>query len=451
MESSRGVSEPSTRLQKRLGLPFAIATSVGSVIGSGIMRAPGTIANEVPDMWIALALWFAGGLYVLLSANITAELTAALPRAGGHYVPVHEAFGNGLGLVAGWTTFVAYLAGAAAVALACADFLSMIVPWISTNGQVSAALILLGLVAINMSGVEEGRWIQIVGTVLKVGLLCAVIAIAFFAQPPSQNGAVIATTAAVGAVGITALIGAFQLMLGSYEGWYNCIYTAEEDKDPGRNIPRALFQTAIIITIVYLAVNASLFTALDLAELRASDLPMALVIERVFGPGGAVFVILLATLMALVTLNSLIMPLPRILFALARDGLFFKSAMKVNRGGTPYVGLAIAAAIIFPLIFSGGYVFVFKLMAALAIFLSVLYTAAFFVLRWKQPNLHRPFRAIGYPLLPAFLLLVVVGLLIAVLVADPVGAFWVIGLVAVCLPIGAVLGRQRRRSVRGSV
>ena len=442
------MSDPKYKLQKRLGLPFAIATSVGSVIGSGIMRAPGTIANEVPDMWIALALWLAGGLYVLLSANLTAELTAALPRAGGHYVPVHEAFGDGLGLVAGWTTFVAYVAGAAAVALACSDFLGMIVPWIGAHGQVSAALILLVLVAANMSGVEEGRWIQIVGTVLKVGLLCAVIAIAFIAAPPSENVAITTNTGTVGAIGIVALIGAFQLMLGSYEGWYNCIYTAEEDKDPGRNIPRALFQTALIITVVYLAVNARLFTALELSELRTSDLPMALVIERVFGSGGAIFVILLATLMALVTLNSLIIPLPRILFALARDRLFFKSAMKINRGGTPYVGLAIAAAIIFPLIFSGGYVFVFKLMAALAIFNSVLYFSAFFALRWKQPDLDRPFRAIGYPLLPGLLMLMVIGLLIAVLVADPTGAVWVFGLVAICVPMGAILGRQRRQEAQ---
>lgn len=433
-------------LQKRLGLPFAIATSVGSVIGSGIMRAPGTIANEVPDMWIALALWLAGGLYVLLAANVTAELTAALPRAGGHYVPVHEAFGDGLGLVAGWTTFVAYVAGAAAVALACADFLGMVVPVVGSYGQASAALILLVLVAANMAGVEEGRWIQIVGTVLKVGLLCAVIAVAFVAAPPSEAGREAASPAIPEMIGFVAIVTAFQLMLGSYEGWYNCIYTAEEDKNPGRNIPRALFQTAIVVTLVYLAINASLFSALDIAELRNSDLPMALVIERMFGPGGAIFVILLAMLMALVTLNSLIIPLPRILFAMARDGLFFQAATRVNKGGTPYVALLIGAAVIFPLIFSGGYVFAFKLMAALAMFNSLLYNAAFFALRWRRPDLDRPFRAIGYPVLPLFLMLIVFGLFAAVLIADPMGAIWVIGLVAICIPLGILLGREKRRA-----
>mgnify|MGYP000483507526 FL=1 len=440
------MSEPSTSLQKRLGLPFAIATSVGSVIGSGIMRAPGTIANEVPDMWIALALWLAGGLYVLLAANVTAELTAALPRAGGHYVPVHEAFGDGLGLVAGWTTFVAYVAGAAAVALACADFLGMVVPVVGSYGQASAALILLVLVAANMAGVEEGRWIQIVGTVLKVGLLCAVIAVAFVAAPPSEAVREAASPAIPEMIGLVARVPAVQPLLGSYEGWYNCIYTAEEDKNPGRNIPRALFQTAIVVTLVYLAINASLFSALDIAELRNSDLPMALVIERMFGPGGAIFVILLAMLMALVTLNSLIIPLPRILFAMARDGLFFQAATRVNKGGTPYVALLIGAAVIFPLIFSGGYVFAFKLMAALAMFNSLLYNAAFFALRWRRPDLDRPFRAIGYPVLPLFLMLIVFGLFAAVLIADPTGAIWVIGLVAICIPLGILLGREKRRA-----
>ncbi|MGB3721809.1 MAG: APC family permease [Pacificimonas sp.] len=440
------MSEQSASLQKRLGLPFAIATSVGSVIGSGIMRAPGVIANEVPDMWIALALWLAGGLYVLLSANVTAELTAALPRAGGHYVPVHEAFGDGLGLVAGWTTFVAYVAGAAAVALACADFLGMVVPLVGSYEQASAALILLVLVAANMAGVEEGRWIQIVGTVLKVGLLCAVIAIAFLAAPPSETAREAASPAIPEMIGFVAIVTAFQLMLGSYEGWYNCIYTAEEDQNPGRNMPRALFQTAIVVTLVYLAINASLFTALDLTELRSSDLPMALVIERMFGPEGAVFVILLAMLMALVTLNSLIIPLPRILFAMARDGLFFQVATRVNKGGTPYVALLIGAAVIFPLIFSGGYVFAFKLMAALAMFNFLLYNVAFFALRWRRPELDRPFRAIGYPILPLILMLIVLGLFVSVLFADPVGAIWVTGLVAICVPLGMLLGREKRRA-----
>lgn len=434
---------PTNQLQKRLGLPFAIAVAVGSVIGSGIMRAPGVIANEVPDFWIAMALWLTGGIYVLLSANIAAELTAALPKAGGHYVPVREAFGDSMGLLAGWTSWLGYIAGGAAVALACSDFLGTVVPWVAAHDQMAAAGLLLALVAANWAGVEEGRWIQIVGTVLKVGLLCAVVAVAFAVEPVSVGAAPSEASPVPEMIGAVAIITAFQLIMGSYDGWFNSIYFAEEDKDPGRNIPRGLFRTAIIVLLVYLAVNLSLFKALDLAGLRSSDLPMALVIEQVFGRNGSVFVALLATLMALVTLNSLVMPIPRILFGMARDGLFFHAATRVNRGGTPYIALGFSALIIFPLIFSGGYVFVFKLMAALTLFVSVLYNASFFVLRWRRTELPRPFRAYGYPLLPALVLVGSFLLLALIVFADPASAIWLFGLIAICIPIGIILHRKR--------
>ena len=115
-------------LQKRLGLPFAIAIMAGSVIGAGILRTPGVVANEVPVFWIAMLLWALGGIYVLLSVNVVSELTTALPRAGGIYVPVHEAFGDGMGLLAGWAIWAGYVAGAAALALAFVEFLAIAIP-----------------------------------------------------------------------------------------------------------------------------------------------------------------------------------------------------------------------------------------------------------------------------------------------------------------------------------
>jgi len=183
--------------------------------------------------------------------------------------------------------------------------------------------------------------------------------------------------------------------------------------------------------------------ALEIATLRQSDLPVALVVERGFGSIGMTLVALLAAFMAVVTLNSLIMIMPRVLFGMARDGLFLHSATRVNRGGTPDIALLVSAVLTIGLIFSGGFVFVFKLMGALSIFVTVLYGAAFFALRRSQPGLPRPFRAVGYPLLPAIALLASVALLGSFIFADPISGLYMLGLITICIPVGIILHRRR--------
>lgn len=434
------------QLQKRLGLPFAIAIAAGSVIGSGIMRTPGVIANEVPIAEIAKLLWVLGGVYVLLSCNVAAELTAALPKAGGIYVPVREAYGDGLGMLTGWANWTAYIAGSAALALACADFLGTIFDPVAANKAIVAAIILFAVTVLNWVGVQEGRWIQIIGSAIKIILLVGVI-IAAFIVDPVITAADPAPTVPLSALGIVAVITAFQIILGAYDGWIGPAAFAEEDKDPGRNIPRALFRSAFLVIAVYLALNLALFSILDMTTLRDSDLPVALLIEALLGPTGNVAVALLATFMALITLNGLVMSAPRILFAMARDRLFLHEATRVNRGGTPWVALLCGTAVAVPLLFSGGYVFVFKIQTALGIFAGTIYCAAFFTLRRRCPDLPRPFRAIGYPALPALILLINAALFISVVVADPMGGIWIAALIAICLPVGMALGRRRRAIV----
>lgn len=434
----------SNQLQRRLGLPFALAVTCGMVVGSGIMRTPGEIADLVPVMWIAMGLWVLGGVYVLLMANVAAELTAALPKAGGYYVPVQAAFGNGAGLLAGWATWLSFASAGAALSLACADFLGTIVPIVAANKIAVALGFLAAVTGLNWLGVREGRFVQIFGTALKIGLLLAIVVAALVLAPEVAPAA--ASLDRVEMIGWLGLVTAFQLVLGAYGGWDGSIFFAEEDTNPGRNIPRALFRSAFIVMAVYLAVNLALFSVLDIATLRTSELPFALVIEALFGPTGNLVVALLATFMALITLNALLMTAPRILFSMARDGLFLKAATRVNAGGTPWVALLMGSLVAAPLIVSGGYVFVFKIQTAFVILAAVLYCAAIFRLRRMQPDLARPFRAIGYPLLPAIVLIVNTAMLIAVLIADPAGAVWIVGLSAIAVPVGMMMGRRPDRT-----
>ncbi len=439
----------STTLQKRLGLPFAIAIMAGSVIGAGILRTPGVVANEVPVFWAAMAVWALGGVYVLLSVNVASELTAALPRAGGMYVPVREAFGDGMGLLAGWANWVAYVAGGSALALAFAEFLALGIPAVSGFTASIAIGALLVVTAFNWLGVEEGRISNIVGLSIKLALLGGVILAAVVVEvPPASTAASpIAPLSAPGAaIGWVAFITALQIVLGAYDGWQGPAFFAEEDKDPARNIPRAFFTAAFMLLAIYLAINLCVFTVLDVATLRSSDLPVALLIEALLGPVGLKVTGLAAAIMALLTLNAIVMTQPRILYGMARDGLFLKSAMLVNRGGTPWAALLIGTMVAIPMVLTGAYIFVFKLGAATGIFAAVLYNASYFSLRLKRPEMARPFRAIGHPVLPALILGITIALFAAMAIADPVGGLWIAGLVGICVPVGLHLGRQRRKA-----
>ena len=438
----------SGQLQLRLGIVFALAVSVGNVIGSGIMGTPGLVANQVPVAWMVIGLWALGGLHVMLSANVASELITKLPKAGGTYVPVRAAFGESIGLLCGWTDWLSNTAAIAALSVACATFLGAIFPALAAHQAPVAAGFALTIIAINWPGVREGQIAQTAGSIIKVGLIVGVIAVAFLAEPIPVSQVVSRAGAAMNdaapAVGFFAVIAAYQMIYGAYTGWHAPILFVEEDANAARNLPRAMGVSIVLVTAIYVALNLSLLSALDMTALRGSDLPVALVIENAFGRSGGVLVALLAIVIVVVAINAIVMGTARILYGMARDGLFLPMAMHVNKGGTPHIALAITAAVAVPLIFSGAFVFLFKLTAALAIFVFFLFELSLFALRRQQPDLHRPFRAIGYPLLPALVCLLDLGLLIAFIAADPISGVYMAGLIAVCVPVGFILHRRRR-------
>jgi APA family basic amino acid/polyamine antiporter len=436
------------QLQLRLGIAFALAVSVGNIIGSGIMRTPGLVADQVPSAWMLIALWLFGGLHTLLLANVASELITSIPKAGGSFVPVRAAFGETMGLLAGWTEWLARVGAIAALSAACANFVAMIFPAADAWAVPIAAAFALSLVALNWPGVREGQVAQITGSLLKVGLIVGVIIVAFVAEPIGvgvvvERANAVAESAAP-TVGFVALIGAYQLIYGAYSGWQAPCYFVEEDANAVRNIPRALAVSILLVTAIYVALNLSLLAALDMAALRASDLPVALVIENAFGQSGGVLVALLAIVIVVVAINALVMSTSRILYGMARDGLFLSAALRVNKGGTPDIALAITTVLTLMLILSGGFVFLFKLMAALASLVFLIYSMSLFGLRRKFPDLPRPFRAIGYPLLPALACLLNFGLLIAFIAAEPVSGLYMLALIAICVPVGLVLQRRRK-------
>jgi len=446
-------TRPAGQLHKVLGLAFALAIGLGSVIGAGIMRTPGAVADVLPALDLVLLLWLLGGVHCLLVTNTASELVTAVPKAGGLYVPVRLAFGESFGLLAGWVDWLAYVAGMAALAVVSAEFLALLVPALSDKIALVAAAFGLGSVLLNFLGVKEGAAVQIVGSLLKFLFLAGLVAVILLSPPlavATAGNAAAGTAAFAEPISLFAVVVAYQLIYSAFAGWTAPIYFAEEDVAASKNIPRGLVLSLITITAVYLLVNASLFHALPLEQLRQSELPVSAALANIFGPLGGKIVAGGALLLAASCLNSGVMVVPRILYGMGRDGLFPKIATRVNKGGTPTVALGLSAILMIVLIFSGGFDFLFRLMGALVILIMVLYQASLFGLRKKYPDLERPYRAKFYPYLPALVLLLDTALLAAFIAADWFSGAVLVGLVSISIPIGHHLARQRAAAPTGS-
>jgi len=427
-------------LLRILGVTFGVAVGVGGMIGAGILRTPAVIAHDVPDVWLMLALWVMGGVHSALGANVLAELATALPRSGGEYVYAHRAFGNTIGLIVGWTTWLRQVAGVAALSVAFAEFLALLWPEAANNAGAVAVGMQVVIFALNFAGLREGRAFQI-GTSLMKGLMLLAFAIAAVAVA-SPHAATHASMPSI--IGWAAIIGSYQLIRGAYSGWDMAAYFTEENVAPSRSIPRALGFGILATAILYVTVNAALVYSVGIDGVSASKLPFTTVLDRFGGPVPSILFAVGAIISVVSCCNAGIMTAPRILFALAHDRLLPQAFAHVNRGGTPDLALGLMAVASIVLALSGSFEFVFGLIGILNTVGSLLVEAGFFVLRRREPALARPFRALGYPWLPALVLITDVALLILFGANDTRGIIFAGVLAALCVPL-AWLARHNKR------
>lgn len=426
------------QLLRVLGLTFAIAVGVGTVIGGGILRTPAVVFDAVPHAGIALVLWIAVGLHALLEANVVSELMTALPKAGGLFVPARAAFGEPGGLLVGWTDWLGYVAAISAVGILAADFTVMIMPDLGPYA-VAIGVGYLGLfILLNWLGIREGSAAQIVGSAAKALFLVGLVAVILLSRP--VEGAALQRFA--GHVGLAGLIVAYQTIYGAYTGFSNVAYFAEEDRDPGRNIPRGMMTTVVSVIALYAGVSAALYLTMSPAALASSTLPVADALKPVLGSFAIKLIAGGAILIALTCLNANLMGAPRILYGLAEQKLFPAVALRVNRGGTPSVALGLTATASVALALTGSFETVFLIMAALSIVPFVVADLALFKLRRDLPDLPRPYRAKLYPWLPALALLLDLGMLIAFLVADWKSGLFIVAAIAICVPVGLWMRRS---------
>ena len=391
---------PTAQLPRKLGLVTGMAVVVGIIIGSGIFRVPSPIAEAAGNLTGITLVWVLGGIITLFGALAIAELAAMYPEAGGPYVYLREAYGRPLAFLFGWMWLLTTPISWAAQSLMFAEYLGFFMPIPTFAQHVLAAVLIVLVAAANIRSVRIGAAIQNLSTGAKVLAVVALAAAIFVLAPGGEANPL--RGAAMGNAHWTGIGVGIVLALWAYDGWENLTTLSGEVRNPGRNLPLALIGGVLVVMAVYLVINAAYLRALPLPELAASKSVAADAAGAVLGRAGAALVGALVMLSVFGTLNGSILSSPRVFFAMADDGLFFRTVGKVHpRFETPWVAIAFIAvlAVVYVLLrdfmqLAGSYVLGVWPFLALCV-------AGVFILRHTRPEVTRPYRTWGYPIIPA--------------------------------------------------
>ena len=435
------MSQP-RKLLTVLGVTFGIAVAVGNTIGAGILRAPGSIASYLPEFWPYMTLWIAGALYALLGANALSELGTMVPRSGGQYVFVRQALGDYAGFVVGWSDWISTSGTTAVVAMLFGEYTVGLFPELRT--QVVVALMMLAIVTVlQWFGIRAAGGAQTATSILKAVALLILVAACFIlgSQDPLRSSMAVEREMPL----MLAVVLSLQAVIYTYDGWNAPIYFSEEIRDPGRNLPRAIFGGLLTVTVIYLLINVAFARVVPLPTLAGKNLAAASVAEHLFGMHGGTVLRAIMAVALVSAVNSNVLMAPRVLFAMASDGLFWRGATEVNRGGTPDVALLISSVLAAGFIVTGTFN---QVIAKLAFFFVANYTLSFvslFVLRRRDPDAARPYRAWGHPLTTGLGLLASVAFLVGAVMVDLKNSLYALALLAITVP-AFVLMRAARRS-----
>jgi basic amino acid/polyamine antiporter, APA family len=426
-------------LPRVLGVTDVVAIVLGTVIGSGIFIMPATIAGYVKSPTLVMSVWVVGGILSFLGAISFAELGAAFPQAGGVYVYLREAYGRLIAFLFGWTLFFVIDSGAIATLSVAfsSKYLPFFFPGLSPVGMKLVALSLIAaLTLVNCLGVKWGAGLQTLLTVIKFGAIIGVSLIVFafahgntanFTSPPAD----LSSPGLVGAFGL-ALVAS----LWAYKGWEVATYSAGEVKNPERNLPLGLFIGTSLAIILYIVANLAYLYVFPVAELAKSGRVAADAMNAAVGAAGASIVAFIILFSISGAANGNLLTAPRVFFAMARDGLFFKPLASVHpKTLTPYASIIATAAWASVLCLSG----TFEQLASYVIFGQWIFfgltVAAVIVLRFKRPDLRRPYRTWGYPVTPVLFILAALFIAFNTLANQPLNALAGLGIIVLGVPV----------------
>jgi len=413
-------------LPRRLGLWSSVALVIGITIGSGIFRSPAGIAQKVPSPKLMLALWVAGGLVTLCGALSLAELAAALPETGGFYAYLREGWGRPAGFVFGWSELVLIRASAlGGIAVVFGEYLLRSCGVDPVAHPLAARALSAGAIAFaaaaNIAGANVGAAIVGVSTLAKFSALVLLIATSLVLG--GGHGASLAnlTAAANAPVGVGAMGLALVSVLWAYDGWGDLSFAAGEVKDPQRNLPRAIILGTLALIAIYVMTNVAYLYVIPIGAVARSPLVAADTMMALFGRTGVVLVSVFVMISSFSSLNGSMLASPRVFFAMADDGLFFEPIARIHpRFKTPYVAILLAALLGMALVMSRSFealtdTFVLAIWPFYALAIAAVYR-----LRRLRPDMPRPYKVIGYPIVPAIFIVSVVGFVINSLINEPI-------------------------------
>lgn len=428
-------------LLRVLGVGFGLAVIIGNTIGAGIFKAPGAIAEQLPAPTPFLLVWLAGGLYAFLGAVAIAELGTMLPRSGGQYVFSRYALGEYAGFIVGWSDWISSCGSTAAVALVIGTFAGALFPALDGKAVPVAAAVAIIFALLQWRGIVWGSNIQNVTSLLKALAFLALIVAAFmFGGEGSSTSS--QTLAAPAVITMSAIVISLQAAIYTYDGWAGVIYFSEEVQNPGRDIPRSLFGGVLAITAIYLLVNLALLYVLPITQIAGKEFAAGEAATVIFGRYGDTIFRCLTIVSMLSGINALHLMATRVVFAMSRDGLFTKKAAVVNEGGTPTVSLFLSAlvALLF-IVFGEKFETVITVLAFFFVVNYVLSFVSLFVLRRREPDKPRPYRAWGYPVTPALALIGSVLFLAGAIRSDTRNSVYALVLLAVSYPVFRLIKR----------
>jgi len=421
-------------LVRRLGPLDAAAIIVSNVIGGGILFTPPQVAAAVPNPYMFLGTWVAGGLLAFAGAMAYAELAALRPRAGGEYVYLRAAFGRLAAFLTGWTSFVAGFSGAiAASAVVLAFYVGRFVPAandatplfvipvpfvpLTFSRQALVALAAIALMAwIHLRGVGPGRLVMNILAGLKVSALLIFIALGLSLGAGSAANLVQSVAPASGAAWLLALIP----VMFTYAGWNAAAYVAEEIHEPGRNVPRALALGTLAVVVIYFLLNLLFLYVLPVGELaKVQGSVLDVIADRLLGVRAGDIMGIVSIVSIAASISAMTFAGPRVYYAMARDGLFFRGAAKVHpKYHTPAVSIVAQAVWSGLLVLSGGANALTTYTGFAVVLFAGFAVVSLFVLRQQEPDAPRPFSAWGYPLAPAIFAIASLAIVLNALWAD---------------------------------
>ena len=439
----------SPKLDRQLGLFDSTMMVVGIVIGSGIFMTTGLMADALPSASLILIVWLLGGLQMLAGALTYAELGAAMPKAGGQYVYLREAYGSLPAFLFGWVAFIAYLTGTnAAIAVAVAEHLGSFYPSISTHnivigfdyfsisgGQIFAISLILILSFINYLGILFGKWIQNVFTILKIGsILFFALAGLFISTGNHIDFSINPTSMSIGSI-LTGMGIALVAVTWTVGGWEYVTFAAGEIKNPKKNLPLALIIGTVVIFVLYIMINIAYLKVLPMDSLIGELKVGEATAKSLYGPGiaGAFVVVVIISMFG--SLNGNILVGPRISYAMAKDKLFFSKAADVHpKFHTPGNAIMIQGLWASVLALSGTFEEIITLVVFVNFMMWIAASSTVFVLRKKQPELERPYKVWGYPYVPAFFIIFSSAIMINTFFESPQQSLMGIGLTLLGIP-----------------